>query len=453
MIDQEKYVKVIANPLEKQQSVAEVVNNVDAEFTENGTYSAPAPYTGYGTVVVSVQPNTQDITITSNGTYSASQPYTGFGTVTVNVPEPTGSYNINANGTYNVKNYATAVVNVPNGTETKSITENGTYTPSGSNIGFSSVTVNVPNRTSTLQLNVNGTYIPPTGYIGFSKVIVSVPDKTFLGLNLDLIAGTVSDGVVTRPANSTPDFTGITSVGGYALQYLFYNRSSTIGDIVCPNLTEINVYGMQYAFASTGVSSFSANNITSITGGYACYYMLNYTSSLTTFSMNSLTTVSGASALAECLRSSGVQTVNLPNLEYLTNSYAMQGFCRSCSSLTTINMPKLKSITGTNAMSYAFYGTRITTYTFEALEEVNASTVFYRTFGNNSYLQSLYFPKLKSTSFGNKTDQFNGMLYGDSGVTVHFPSNLQSVIGSWADVQAGFGGTNTTVLFDLTATE
>jgi hypothetical protein len=45
------------------------------------------------------------------------------------------------------------------------------------------------------------------------------------------------------------------------------------------------------------------------------------------------------------------------------------------------------------------------------------------------------------------------MLPGVTGCTVHFPSNLQSVIGSWADVTEGFGGTNTTVLFDLPATE
>ena len=44
------------------------------------------------------------------------------------------------------------------------------------------------------------------------------------------------------------------------------------------------------------------------------------------------------------------------------------------------------------------------------------------------------------------------MLQGVTGCTVHFPSNLQSVIGSWSDVTAGFGGTNTTVLYDLPAT-
>ena len=44
------------------------------------------------------------------------------------------------------------------------------------------------------------------------------------------------------------------------------------------------------------------------------------------------------------------------------------------------------------------------------------------------------------------------MLRGVTGCTVHFPSNIQSVIGSWASVTGGFGGTNTTVLFDLPAT-
>ena len=71
----------------------------------------------------------------------------------------------------------------------------------------------------------------------------------------------------------------------------------------------------------------------------------------------------------------------------------------------------------------------------------------------NSGVTTLSFPALKSTSFGSRTDQFKNMLSGVTGCTVHFPSNLQAVIGSWADVTSGFGGTNTTVLFDLPQTE
>lgn len=73
---------------------------------------------------------------------------------------------------------------------------------------------------------------------------------------------------------------------------------------------------------------------------------------------------------------------------------------------------------------------------------------FYRT-----GITDLYFNSLTSSSFGSYTNQFSNMLSGVTGCTVHFPSNLQSVIGSWADVTNGFGGTNTIVLFDLPATE
>ena len=87
------------------------------------------------------------------------------------------------------------------------------------------------------------------------------------------------------------------------------------------------------------------------------------------------------------------------------------------------------------------------------LSNISASNVFRQAFQDCSSLTTLSFPSLTSNSFGAYTDQFQYMLSGCSGVTVHFPSNLQSVIGYWSDVIAGFGGTNTTVLFDLPATE
>lgn len=62
---------------------------------------------------------------------------------------------------------------------------------------------------------------------------------------------------------------------------------------------------------------------------------------------------------------------------------------------------------------------------------------------------TLYFPALTPSSFGSYTNQFNSMFATGSDNTVHFPAAIQSTIGSWSDVQNGFGGTNTTVLFDL----
>ena len=107
----------------------------------------------------------------------------------------------------------------------------------------------------------------------------------------------------------------------------------------------------------------------------------------------------------------------------------------------------------TVAFGYAFYGcTGISSVVFKALNLIAAATIFNRCFQSCTNLTSLSFPALNSTSFGSITNQFNNMLMGVTGCTVHFPSNLQSVIGSWASVTSGFGGTNTTVLFDLPAT-
>lgn len=74
-------------------------------------------------------------------------------------------------------------------------------------------------------------------------------------------------------------------------------------------------------------------------------------------------------------------------------------------------------------------------------------------FRNSRYSVRAVAVQALTSSFENYTNQFNYMLQGVTGCAVHFPSNLQSVIGSWTDVTAGFGVTNTIALFDLTATE
>lgn len=67
----------------------------------------------------------------------------------------------------------------------------------------------------------------------------------------------------------------------------------------------------------------------------------------------------------------------------------------------------------------------------------------------NSNIRELYFPAL-TTAY---EDSFNDMLSGCSNVTVHFPFNLESTISSWHTVIDGFGGNNTTILFDLNGCE
>ena len=125
----------------------------------------------------------------------------------------------------------------------------------------------------------------------------------------------------------------------------------------------------------------------------------------------------------------------------------------SCTGLVSVDMSSLSSVLGTQGCTEMFRDcTSLTSVGLDALSVLTGSQCCTNMFQSCTSLTTLSFPALTSTSFGSNTNQFNNMLYYVTGCTVHFPSNLSSVIGSWGSVIAGFGGTNTTVLFDLPAT-
>ena len=171
-----------------------------------------------------------------------------------------------------------------------------------------------------------------------------------------------------------------------------------------------------------------------------------------TFSLPSNATDIGAYALIYAFfNSTGLTSVDLSSLESVSGSYAFYFAFYNSTGLTSVDLGGLTTITASTAFDSAFDSTGLTSVDLSSLESVSGSNAFYFAFTNTS-LSSLSFPSLTSNSFGSYTDQFHSMLNGVNNCTVHFPSNLQSVIGSWLDVTSGFGGTNTTVLFDLPAT-
>jgi hypothetical protein len=143
-------------------------------------------------------------------------------------------------------------------------------------------------------------------------------------------------------------------------------------------------------------------------------------------------------------------TLNFSSLQEIERS-GMNGTFSYCTGIVAASFPKLETI-GEYGLSDAFVETSLTNVTFPSLNSIEDGGLN-RAFAYCQYLISLSFPALTSQSFGyDNTFQFADMLIDCSNVTVHFPSNLQSVIGNWSDVTQGFGGTNTTVLFDLPAT-
>jgi hypothetical protein len=185
---------------------------------------------------------------------------------------------------------------------------------------------------------------------------------------------------------------------------------------------EVNAQGV-YGYP-TQSSTFSLPSNATDVGDYVLYGAFYNCISLVSSDLSSLVATSGRSAF----------------------SYAFSG----CTNLTSVNFNSLATVSGGNSFSSAFYScSSLASVSFPALATLTGSYAFNYAFSSCVSLTSVSFPALTTSSFGSRTNQFSRMLQGCTGVTVHFPSAIQSTIGSWSDVTAGFGGTNTTVLFDL----
>ena len=205
----------------------------------------------------------------------------------------------------------------------------------------------------------------------------------------------------------------------------------------------------------TSSFTFSLPNEATDLGFKAIQYVFDECTSLTNIDLSNLTTISGASAMyGAFVKCTSLTNIDLSNLTTISGAFAMFGAFQECTSLTSIDLSNLTTISGASAMYGAFVKcTSLTNIDLSNLTTISGARAMFGAFQECTSLTTLYFPSLTSTGFGSNTNQFNNMLSDVTGCTVHFPSNLQSVIGSWSSVTSGFGGENTTVLFDLPATE
>ena len=215
------------------------------------------------------------------------------------------------------------------------------------------------------------------------------------------------------------------------------NKGGTIsGDITsyAEDILNIRSIGLNREISSQGVFQMPTANFTFIlpenaidVGDGVMFGAFYNCTSLTSADLSSLTTVSGYDALRSAFY--------------------------DCTSLTSADLSSLMTISGSTALYLTFRGcTSLISVNLSSLAIISGDKALYSAFGRCTSLMSLSFPSLTSASFGSYTNQFKSMLHGVTGCTVHFPSNLQSVIGDWSDVVSGFSGTNTTVLFDLPST-
>lgn len=222
------------------------------------------------------------------------------------------------------------------------------------------------------------------------------------------------------------NFSSLTTVGYEGMLMTFSGCSHLAGPLNMSSLISVSSKGLQEAFSGTGITTADFSGLVSASDNNCFNEAFNSCSSLTSVDFSSLTSINGESAFVRAFY--------------------------DCSSLANIDFSSLASANGNYIFQYAFYNTSLQNVTFPALSSIKGQNTFTNAFYACTYLQSVSFPAL-TRDFYSYSSMFYNMLAGVSGCTVHFPSNLQSVIGSWSDVQNGFGGFNTTILFDLPATE
>ena len=343
------------------------------------------------------------------------------------------------------------------------------------------------------SLENKGATVPSnTTLDGYPAIVNNLPNSTKYGATVDSFLGDIDSNGVLYPASTDTylSFNGVKKMKDYALNHKFYHDYDIDG-VSFPDLEELGnsngmgSYALQNAFSNcTNLTYAYFPKLKHVQATYALNGIFTDCRNLTSINFDSLEYAAENDAFVSAFERTGLTSVSFPRLTYaigwnnafnqcgkltsvsfpaLTSVGSTVGFygcfqslCSQCYKLTSASFPELTTIesSGNNAFCYTFSSCKsLQTITFPKLEDIPAQYAFQGCFSNASSLTSVSFPSLKSTSFGYNRNQFYNMLSGVTGCTVHFPSNLQSVIGSWSDVTNGFGGTNTTVLFDLPATE
>ena len=229
-----------------------------------------------------------------------------------------------------------------------------------------------------------------------------------------------------------------------------YKADNTATSFSLNGATDVDQYALYRAFYEcTNITSVDLSSLTTISGDHAMASCFSF-SGLTSVDLSSLTTISGVRAMDSCFSFIDLTSVNLPVLTTISGVSGMSECFYNCGSLTSVSFPVLTTISANNAMYNCFYNCGgLTSVIFPALTTISANNALNFCFSYCTNLTEIRFPALQS--FGTPKSQFNNMLSGVTGCTLHFPSNMQSEVESRTGYP-DFGGTNTVVLFDLPPT-
>lgn len=255
------------------------------------------------------------------------------------------------------------------------------------------------------------------------------------------------------------DFSEATSIADYALAYAFWHNSRVPSQITFGFSTFDGREAGKSAFESCyTLTKVSFPNLTTAAGADSMRTMFISCQYLTEISFPVLTTVGGSQPFVNtftgCTR---LPVASFPSLTTVTATNGCQGMFSSCTGLTTLSLPNLREVSGGYCLDSMCSGcSSLTTVDLSSLTIITGKQACGSMFGQCRNLTSLSFPAITTSSFGSSNkDQFNRMCQSIPNITLHFPSNVQSVIEGLTgySATAPFGAVAGTVLFDLPATE
>lgn len=343
----------------------------------------------------------------------------------------------------------------------------------------------VPNITSlSVTPTTSAQSITATGGVdGYSPVNVSAVDNT---IDANITAGNIKSGVTilgvtgTLPTVSEPylelmvdngalkhstttsrivDISGATSLNPHVLADAYNNNQNISGTVDFHTLTTVAYdYVLWRTFRNCGgITGINLSGLTSVNGNSAFEEAFNGCTNVTSLNLSSLALINGQYSMQSAFRKLGITTLDLGSLAQIQGSNSCKYMFAECGALTSVDLSGLTTVTGYGACQFMFNKcTSLASVTFTSLSNISNGSVFDNMFSACTGLTTLSFPALTSTSFGTYNNQFANMIAGCTGVTIHFPSNLDPAGGSTViSSKTGypnFGGSSTTLAFDLTAT-
>ena len=201
----------------------------------------------------------------------------------------------------------------------------------------------------------------------------------------------------------------------------------------------------------TTLTSVDMSNITEIDGADVLENFCKDCSNLTSIDLSGVTTINGSGAMDYAFSGTSITAVDLSSLTTISGT-AMTNTFRDCLNISSIDLSSLTTLSTGVSMNGTFGLSNnptsplpLTSVTFTSLATVGGTAPMRNIFQRRDGL-TVSFPAFNSNTFGAMTTYLDNIVAGAVGCTVHFPSNMQAIIGNWSSVQNGFGGTNTTVL-------